>query len=27
MKRSFRFWQWETLAVTMIGYALYYLIR
>ena len=27
MKRSFRFWQWETLIVTMIGYALYYLIR
>lgn len=27
MKRSFRFWQWETLVVTMVGYALYYLIR
>ena len=27
LKRSFRFWQWETLAVTMIGYALYYVIR
>ena len=27
MRRSFRFWQWETLAVTMIGYALYYVIR
>ena len=27
MKRSFRFWQWETLVVTMIGYALYYVIR
>ena len=25
--RSFKFWQWETLAVTMIGYALYYFIR
>ena len=25
--RSFRFWQWETLAVTMVGYALYYVIR
>ena len=25
--RSFRFWQWETLIVTMIGYALYYVIR
>ena len=27
MKKSFRFWQWETLIVTMIGYALYYVIR
>lgn len=27
MKGSFRFWQWETLIVTMIGYALYYVIR
>ena len=27
MRKSFRFWQWETLAVTMIGYALYYVIR
>ena len=27
MKKSFRFWQWETLAVTMVGYALYYVIR
>ena len=27
MKRSFRFWQWETLIVTMVGYALYYVIR
>ena len=27
MKRDFKFWQWETLIVTMIGYALYYLIR
>ena len=27
MRRSFGFWQWETLAVTMIGYALYYVIR
>ena len=27
MRRSFRFWQWETLVVTMIGYALYYVIR
>lgn len=26
-KRSFRFWQGETLAVTMIGYALYYVVR
>ena len=25
--QSFRFWQWETLAVTMVGYALYYVIR
>ena len=27
MQRSFRWWQWETLAVTMAGYALYYVIR
>lgn len=27
MKRSFGWWQWETLAVTTIGYALYYVIR
>ena len=27
MKRSFKFWQWETLGVTMAGYALYYVIR
>ena len=27
MKGAFRFWQWETLIVTMIGYALYYVIR
>ena len=26
-KRSLRWWQWETLLVTMGGYALYYLIR
>ena len=25
--KSFRFWQWETLTVTMVGYALYYVIR
>ena len=27
MQRSFRWWQWETLLVTMGGYALYYVIR
>jgi len=27
MKRSFRFWQWETLLVTMAGYAVYYVVR
>ena len=27
MKRSFRFWQWETLLVTMAGYAIYYMVR
>ena len=27
LKRSFRWWQWETLAVTTVGYALYYIIR
>ena len=27
MKGSFRFWQWETLIVMMVGYALYYVIR
>ena len=26
-KRSLKFWQWETLLVTMGGYALYYIIR
>ena len=27
MKRSLKWWQWETLLVTMGGYALYYVIR
>ena len=27
MQRSFRFWQWETLLVTMAGYAIYYVVR
>ena len=27
MSRSLRWWQWETLLVTMAGYALYYVIR
>ena len=27
MGRSFRWWQRETLAVKMVGYALYYIIR
>ena len=27
MRRSFKFWQWETLLVTMAGYALYYVVR
>ena len=26
-KRSLGWWQWETLLVTMGGYALYYIIR
>ena len=25
--KSFRFWQWETLLVTMAGYAIYYVVR
>ena len=27
MRKSFRFWQWETLLVTMAGYAVYYVVR
>ena len=26
-EKSLRFWQWETLLVTMGGYALYYIVR
>ena len=26
-KRTLRFWQWETLLVTMAGYAMYYVVR
>ena len=25
--KSMRFWQWETMLVTMGGYALYYIVR
>ena len=25
--KSLKWWQWETLLVTMVGYALYYVIR
>ena len=27
LKRSFKWWQWETLLVTMAGYAFYYVVR